>query len=225
MKDIPATQIMMIRDEAELAARADLPEPGTLESRLLIRSIDEVAGTLERDRPGIILVEPPLDQLDGARVSELLISLMTCRYVPFLMVDPETQTTGKIGGIARENCMREPRIHIAEPEDRSDVTLELGNLRLATGTHECRLEERRLRLRPKEYELLKHFMIARRQVLSRDYLARKIWKSPYMRTSRAIDAAVQRLRRKLGSYGNLIETVRGYGFRFNDGGAPVPEGL
>jgi len=70
----------------------------------------------------------------------------------------------------------------------------------------------------KEYDLLSFLMRNVGAVFSRDALLDKVWNNPYGGETRTVDAHVKTLRQKLLSLGDLIETVRGVGYRMKDVG-------
>lgn len=69
-------------------------------------------------------------------------------------------------------------------------------------------------LTPKEYELLIYFKNNRAITLSRESILNAVWGYDYFGDLRTVDTHVKKLRAKLGGCGTMIETVRGYGYRF-----------
>lgn len=69
-------------------------------------------------------------------------------------------------------------------------------------------------LTPKEYELLIYFKNNRKIALSRETILNAVWGYDYFGDLRTVDTHIKKLRAKLGSCGSLIDTVRGYGYRF-----------
>ena len=69
-------------------------------------------------------------------------------------------------------------------------------------------------LTPKEYELLVYFKNNRRVALSREAILNAVWGYDYFGDLRTVDTHVKKLRAKLGPCGTMIETVRGFGYRF-----------
>ena len=72
----------------------------------------------------------------------------------------------------------------------------------------------RLDLSPKEYELLVYLAVNRKVALSREQILNALWGYDYFGDLRTVDTHIKKLRAKLGDKGDLIETVRGYGYRF-----------
>ena len=77
------------------------------------------------------------------------------------------------------------------------------------------MENNEVTLTAKEFDLL--VLLARHngRVQTRDYLLEQIWGYSSDVTTRTVDTHIKRLRSKIGSFGNLIETVRSIGYRFN----------
>ena len=73
-----------------------------------------------------------------------------------------------------------------------------------------------IRLTRREFELLRYLVENRNRVLSRDRLLERVWGYDRVIETRSVDVHVGRLRSKLGSAGNQIETVVGLGYRFVD---------
>lgn len=93
------------------------------------------------------------------------------------------------------------------------IMVDLNALRVAINGDE-------LDLTPTEYRLLVTLMERRGRVQSRQQLLETAWEIHARIETRTVDMHVQRLRSKLGEHGSLIETVRGFGYRFRhtDGG-------
>jgi two-component system phosphate regulon response regulator PhoB len=92
--------------------------------------------------------------------------------------------------------------------------LEHGALRVDTGRHRCFVHGEEVELTAKEFKLLATLMSRPGRVLSRERLLDEVWGSEITVTTRTIDTHLKRLREKLGAAGELIETVRGVGYRF-----------
>ena len=66
-----------------------------------------------------------------------------------------------------------------------------------------------------EFRLLKHLIDRRGRVQSRDQLLEEVWGYSAEVTTRTVDTHIKRLREKLGSTGEYIQTIRGVGYRFS----------
>jgi len=95
--------------------------------------------------------------------------------------------------------------------------IELAGVTLDEAAHVAEAGDRVIDLTPREFELLACLMRHGGKVLSRDQLLREAWGWEYLVETKTVDTHVKRLRDKLESAGvdpTLVETVRGYGYRF-----------
>lgn len=97
-----------------------------------------------------------------------------------------------------------------------ETVLRRGKITLDSEQGICRLGDKTLRLTPKEFALLEAFLRRPNRVLKRGYLLETIWGfSSLDIKTRVVDLTLFRLRRKLGKFGNRIETLPGFGYRLN----------
>ena len=89
----------------------------------------------------------------------------------------------------------------------------IGNLRMVLDSHEVFVDDELVTLTYKEYELLRKLMKYKKTVLTRDRLLEEIWGYEFTGETRTVDVHIRTLRQKLGSAGDMIETVRGVGYR------------
>jgi two-component system, OmpR family, phosphate regulon response regulator PhoB len=96
-------------------------------------------------------------------------------------------------------------------------TLRSGPIIVDLNALRATLDGTELDLTPTEYRLLVTLMERRGRVQSRQQLLESAWDIHARIETRTVDMHVQRLRAKLGTHGDLIETVRGFGYRFRGG--------
>jgi two-component system response regulator MprA len=100
---------------------------------------------------------------------------------------------------------------------RSGLHLESGPIVLNEVRRELTVDGRRIELSPREFALLEYFLRHPGIPLTRDRLLDHVWPSGVAVTPNAVDAYVHYLRDKLGAAGARIQTVRGIGYRLDDG--------
>lgn len=76
------------------------------------------------------------------------------------------------------------------------------------------IKDKEIKLTPKEYDLLVYFINNKNKALSREELLSKIWGYDFFGDDRTIDTHIKMLRNNLGEYRDLIQTVRGMGYKF-----------
>jgi len=89
-------------------------------------------------------------------------------------------------------------------------------LLLDADTHRVSFQEQPLKLGPTEFKLLQYFMTHKERVHSRGKLLDRVWGDHVFIEERTVDVHVKRLREALGAAGNMVETVRGAGYRFTE---------
>lgn len=82
--------------------------------------------------------------------------------------------------------------------------------------HSVFIDDKEIKLTPKEYELLCYFVQNKGIALSRESLLSKIWGYDFFGEDRTIDTHIKMLRNNLGEYRNLITTVRGMGYKYEE---------
>ena len=78
------------------------------------------------------------------------------------------------------------------------------------------IDNKEVKLTPKEYELLNYFIKNKGIALSREQLLTKVWGYNFFGDDRTVDTHIKMLRNNLGKYRNLIVTVRGVGYKYNE---------
>jgi DNA-binding response OmpR family regulator len=96
--------------------------------------------------------------------------------------------------------------------------LTYGQVELDRLKHKARVAGKKLDLTPKEFQLLEHFLLRPEEVVRRTDLLEKVWDLHFDPESNVVDVHVGNLRRKLRDAAgtDLIQTVRGVGFRFQE---------
>lgn len=92
----------------------------------------------------------------------------------------------------------------------------IGGLVVVENAREVILDGQRIDLTPKEYNLLVYLIKNKGLALSREQIITTIWEERYFGELRTIDTHITKLREKLKEKGDLIKTVRGYGYKFEE---------
>jgi two-component system phosphate regulon response regulator PhoB len=109
---------------------------------------------------------------------------------------------------------------LRSPAVSAGPVLRAGALAIQRAAHTVTVGDKTVDLTPLEYRLLVLLVERRGRVQTRPQLLESVWESQPDIQTRTVDMHVQRLRAKLGSAGEQIETVRGFGYRFQ----PAPRG-
>lgn len=98
----------------------------------------------------------------------------------------------------------------------SEDILKIDNITLKVKEHEVYVEEERIKLTPKEFDLLHYMMQNKNIVLTREKLLQTIWGYDFFGDARTVDTHMKCLRTKLKDSGSLIKTVRKYGYKLEE---------
>jgi DNA-binding winged helix-turn-helix (wHTH) protein len=109
----------------------------------------------------------------------------------------------------------------AEPKKEGVSVLQQGDLAIDIARHTVFFGDEEINLFATEFDILKHFLSNPDIVFSREQIIKTIKGSDYPVTIRSVDTQILNLRRKLGRAGNMIETVRGAGYRLRKGSVPM----
>jgi two-component system alkaline phosphatase synthesis response regulator PhoP len=180
-------------------------------------------------KPDIIILDVMLPGMDGI---ELLSHLRRESEVYVIMLTARTEETDKIIGlsIGADDYVTKPfsprelvarvkaalrRLKTGSGPSAEGSVLLFKHVRIDTGAHTVSVDESPIELTAIEFDLLRALAENRGRVLSREQLLEKVWGGEYFGEMRVVDVHLGHVRQKLGS-DELIATVRGVGYRFED---------
>jgi two-component system phosphate regulon response regulator PhoB len=106
----------------------------------------------------------------------------------------------------------------ATPPEEIRARVSVGPIRIDPGAHRAYVAGDEIILTALEFKLLQTFLSRVGRVQSREQLLGDVWEMSSEVETRTVDTHVKRLREKLGPARDLLETVRGVGYRLNDPG-------
>ena len=178
------------------------------------------------DTPELILLDIMLPGDDGLELLKKLKSSPKTKGIPVIMVTAKGTEYDKVIGLdsGADDYVTKPfgmmelvsRIKAVlrrsgKVEDRIDM--ELSGVRMDIKKHEVTVDGKQVALTLKEFELLEKLMRNQGIVLTRDQLLTEIWGYDFDGETRTVDVHIRTLRQKLGAKGEIIQTVRGVGYR------------
>ena len=178
------------------------------------------------DTPELILLDIMLPGDDGLELLKKLKASPKTKGIPVIMVTAKGTEYDKVVGLdsGADDYVTKPfgmmelvsRIKAVlrrsgKVEDRIDM--ELAGVRMDIRKHEVTVDGKQVALTLKEFELLEKLMRNQGIVLTRDQLLTEIWGYDFDGETRTVDVHIRTLRQKLGEKGEIIQTVRGVGYR------------
>ena len=98
----------------------------------------------------------------------------------------------------------------------NDNTISYGDLVLNIERKQCHISGKEVALTKKEFEILRLLLSNRGKIFSREEILDSVWEDDVLVIDRTIDVNINRLRKKIGNYGNDIITKQGFGYGFKE---------
>ncbi len=180
---------------------------------------------LDKELPTLILLDIMLPEEDGISILRKLRTRPDTRKLPIIMLTAKGTEYDVVMGLdsGADDYIPKPfrmmelisriKARMRRAEDTGAEEYHLENLYLCPSKHLVTVDQEPVNLTLKEYEMLALLLKNSGMVLSRTQLLNQIWGYEFDGESRTVDVHVRTLRQKLGSAGNLIETVRGVGYK------------
>lgn len=229
--DGPATKVLVIEDEDDIRnlvvinlrrAGFDVYSAG-----------DGTTGMrmLREHRPPVLCLDLMLPDMSGQEICAMLRQDPDIKDTFVIMVTAMTEEQDRIAGfeVGADDYVTKPfsvkelvlRVQVAArravasaPAPTGPETIECGNLFIDTRSHRVRVEGKGIDLTATEYKLLLYIARSEGKLCSRGELLEKVWELPPTLNTRTVDTHVKRLRQKLLAAADLVQTVRGAGYRF-----------
>lgn len=177
-------------------------------------------------RPAIILLDIMLPEMSGLEVSKVLQREASTASIPVIMLTAKGEEVDRIVGLelgaadyvvkpfsVREVMLRIKAVLRRGTTDPESAALICGRIRLDMQEHTTRVDDTLIDLTITEFRLLEDLLRNKGRVRSREQLLDSVWGYTFEGYARTVDTHVRRLRAKLGVGAEVVETVRGVGYR------------
>jgi two-component system phosphate regulon response regulator PhoB len=222
--------VLIVDDERDILTLLDFNLRQAGFETLLASTAEEALGQVRRRVPDLVVLDLMLPDLPGTEVCRRLKSSERTARVPVVMLTAKGEEVDRVVGfelgaddyVVKPFSVRELVLRLqavlrraasgpaAAPPER------IGPLRIDLDAHRAFVGDEEVPLTPLEFRLLATFMARAGRVQTREQLLGDVWEmSPDLET-RTVDTHVKRLREKLGPARDLLETVRGVGYRLLD---------
>ncbi|MFO7610224.1 MAG: response regulator transcription factor [Candidatus Krumholzibacteriia bacterium] len=223
--------ILIVEDEADIAelleynlerADYDPQSVGTGEEGLV---------QAREAEPDLVILDLMLPGLSGLEVCRRLKADPQTARIPVIMLTAKGEEEDIVAGFdagADDYVTKpfRPKVLLARVQavlrraagrrSRQDEAVDLEGLEIHPGRHEVRVEGEAVELTRTEFRILQFLASRPGWVFTRSQIVRSVHGDDYPVTGRSVDVQVAALRRKLGSAGQLIQTVRGVGYKMGE---------
>jgi DNA-binding response OmpR family regulator len=226
---MPATRVLVVEDEQDLAGLIKHTLERSGEAAVQIAGNGQAAlQAVEASRPDLMILDLNLPVLSGLDVCRLLKARPATASLPIIMLTARASEGDRVAGLdaGADDYVTKP-FSLRELAARVRAVLRRGaalgaSRKIFVGKRlvadfesvSISVDDQPVRLTRREFELLRCLVDNRDRVLSRDRLLERVWGYDRSVETRSVDVHIGRLRAKLGSAGDQIETVVGLGYRF-----------
>jgi two-component system phosphate regulon response regulator PhoB len=219
--------ILIIEDESDLAELVafNLEKEGY---RPLIAA-DGPTGlaSARNDSPDLILLDLMLPGLLGTDICKMLKGNEKTAGIPVIMLTAKGEEIDRVVGLevgaddyvvkpfsTRELLLRVKAVlRRVGPWESAAKTIKVGSISIDTDRHIVAVSSQEVVLTTTEFKLLQSLAERLGRVQSRDRLLKDVWGINHIGDTRTVDTHITRLRTKLGEAGDMIRTVRGFGYK------------
>jgi two-component system, OmpR family, alkaline phosphatase synthesis response regulator PhoP len=197
----------------------------------LVLSGEDALKTAVSGKYDLFLLDLMLPGIDGLTLCKTLKADPNTAHTPVIMITAKGEEADVVAGLelgADDYIVKpfSPRVLIARiravlrrhktPVESSEAPLKIGELAIHPGRREVHLKDKPIDLTYTEFQLLYHLAKRPGWVFTRYQIVNAVKGEDYPVTDRSVDVQIVGLRKKLGSFGSNIETIRGVGYRFTD---------
>lgn len=220
-------RILIVDDEPEVV---ELVEFNLLQAGFDVVTANDGAEALKKARsalPALVILDLMLPELDGLEVCKTLRRDPVTAATPIIMLTAKAAEIDRVLGLElgaddyltkpfspRELVLRVKKLLQRGAPAEEESAQVFGELLIDPSRHLVSWRGKRIDLTATEFKLLSLLAQRRDRVQSREQLLRDVWEYNSLIDTRTVDTHMRRLREKLGTAANCLDTVRGVGYRF-----------
>ena len=191
---------------------------------------EDALNHLDSNPVDVIIMDIMLPKMDGFELCKQVRQDKNSIHTPIIMLTARGEEVDRVVGfelgaddyIVKPFSPRELALRVkallkrGKVEDTVKDILSVANIKIDIPRHQLSVNEKNISLTPTEFKLLVTLIQGKGRVQSRDFLLDKVWGITADVTTRTVDTHIKFLRQKLGKAGQMIETIRGIGYRISD---------
>jgi two-component system phosphate regulon response regulator PhoB len=225
------TAVLIVDDERDLLSLLDFNLRAAGFETLLATTGEQALAHLRKRVPDLVLLDVMLPDVSGTEICRQLKGNPRTKHVPVVMLTAKGEEVDRVVGfelgaddyVTKPFSVRELVLRLKAVLRRSGGARDaerppeaVGPVRVDVDAHRVFVDGAEVQLTPIEFKLLTTLMARLGRVQSREQLLEDVWEMSAEIETRTVDTHVKRLREKLGSGRDLLETVRGVGYRLVD---------
>lgn len=194
------------------------------------KSGEEALNLLKTEKPDLVILDLMLPGMDGLEICRIIKQDPKGMNVPIIMLTAKSEEADVVIGLqmgADDYVTKpfSPKVLLARvkallrrisEKGQSDEVRTIGDLKIDMPKHKVTFKGKVIDLTTIEFNILEFLSRHPGRVFSRDQIMDKVWNEGKFIIDRAVDVHIRGLRKKMENAEDLIETVRGVGYRFKD---------
>lgn len=182
-------------------------------------------------KPDLIILDIMMPEMDGFELYQQIKSDKNFRYIPIIFLTAKSGETNEIKGLdlGASDYIQKPispkkliariksnlrKSAVVNKKEKSITELNVGPLIIDTDQFMVKINNKKKYFPRKEFQLLYFLASNPGKVMNRDTLLKEIWGNDVFVVDRTIDVHIRKIREKLGKHSEIIETIKGVGYRF-----------
>ena len=226
-----SSHVLVIEDEPDIRKTIDYNLSKESFKVTQASSIEEGEKALAANKIDVIILDLMLPDGSGLTLCRDIKSEPNTKHIPVIILTAKTEEVDRVVGFelgaddyvtkpfsVRELILRVKAIlkrGVSTEKNTDDIEDSFGELTINYEEHQAYINGQEISLTALEFKLLKHLINRKGRVQTRDQLLEDVWGYSSNVTTRTVDTHIKRLREKLGSVGDHIQTIRGVGYRFS----------
>ena len=226
-----SSHVLVIEDEPDIRKTIDYNLSKESFKVTQASSIEEGEKALASNKIDVIILDLMLPDGSGLTLCRDIKSEPSTKHIPVIILTAKTEEVDRVVGFelgaddyvtkpfsVRELILRVKAIlkrGVSTEKNTDDIEDSFGELTINYEEHQAYINGQEISLTALEFKLLKHLINRKGRVQTRDQLLEDVWGYSSNVTTRTVDTHIKRLREKLGSVGDHIQTIRGVGYRFS----------
>ena len=226
-----SAKVLIIEDEPDIRKTIDYNLSKESFTVFQAGSIAEGEQSILDNCPDVIILDLMLPDGSGLTLCRDVKSNSETKHIPIILLTAKADEVDRVIGFelgaddyvtkpfsVRELTLRVKAIlkrGLSESIKSDEAEFIFGELKLNLEAHQIFINNNEITFTALEFRLLKHLIDRRGRVQTRDQLLEEVWGYSAEVTTRTVDTHIKRLREKLGSTSDYIQTIRGVGYRFS----------
>lgn len=185
------------------------------------------------EKPDFIILDVMMPKMDGYETCSRIRAIEEFKNIPIMFLTAKSSEIDEVHGlsIGADDFIQKPispkkllarviansrKLETNQTQDTEVKNIKIGALVIDRNTYEVTIKGKTVFFPKKEFEILFYLASNPGKVFDREKILSDVWGDDIYVVARTIDVHVRKIREKLGNYSDLIETIKGVGYKFKN---------